>query len=320
MENEIVYNEKFFKNYDPTRTTSLRNAFAHDMRRRFNELRKVIRVSIVENDCFGMTKYISTMQMNPAGPGSFAYRRSALKVEEFMRWLQQQVDRGILTVGQYQQIGNSIDSAWTDLYVADSYKRGILRAHTEMISSGMSIPSIQELGGIDAIMSTPFHMDRVGVLYSRVYNELKGITAAMETIISQILAQGMIDGDGALLLARKLVAAIDGTGLGTLGITDKLGRFIPAEVRAEMLARTEIIRAFHLATIQEYRNWGLLKIKVKGEWKTAGDDRVCSRCASLEGKLFTLDEIEPMIPLHPQCRCIALPYIEELEKYYKHWK
>ena len=30
-------------------------------------------------------------------------------------------------------------------------------------------------------------------------------------------------------------------------------------------------------------------------------------------KIFTLDEIEPLIPLHPQCRCVALPYIEDLE-------
>jgi SPP1 gp7 family putative phage head morphogenesis protein len=103
--------------------------------------------------------------------------------------------------------------------------------------------------------------------------------------------------------------------MGDLGITDTLGRFIPAARRAEILARTEIIRAHHLGTIQEYRNQGLLNIVVKAEWKTAGDDRVCTKCASLEGKVFTLDEIEPMIPAHPNCRCIALPYVEELLKY-----
>ena len=48
---------------------------------------------------------------------------------------------------------------------------------------------------------------------------------------------------------------------------------------------------------------------------TAGDDRVCEKCAALEGRIFTLDEIEFLIPLHPNCRCLALPYIEELQKY-----
>jgi len=111
------------------------------------------------------------------------------------------------------------------------------------------------------------------------------------------------------------VASISGKGVGELGLTDSLGRYISPMRRASMLARTEVIRAHHLATIQEYRNWGLEGIRVQAEWSTAGDDRVCSRCMALEGRIFTLDEIEPMIPLHPGCRCISLPYIAELQKY-----
>jgi SPP1 gp7 family putative phage head morphogenesis protein len=195
------------------------------------------------------------------------------------------------------------------MYVADSYKRGIMRARYEMQRAGMAVPSIEDTGGIDAVFGLPFHMDRVGLLFTRVFNELTGVTEAMANMISQILAQGMIDGDGPRLLARKMIAAIDGTGAGTLGITDKLGRFISAKRRAEMIARTETIRAFHLAAIQEYRNWGVLGIQVRAEWVTAGDNRVCSKCESMEGKTFTLDEIEPLIPFHPLCRCLALPII-----------
>jgi SPP1 gp7 family putative phage head morphogenesis protein len=156
-------------------------------------------------------------------------------------------------------------------------------------------------------------MDRLGLLYTRVYQELKGITASMDTQISRILVQGIADGDGLRLIAKKLLTTVNG---GDLSLVDSLGRFIPAKRRAETLARTEIIRAHHLATIQEYRNWGVLGIKVLGEWKTADDNRVCSECEKMEGKVFTLDEIENMIPLHPNCRCIALPYIEDLKPYY----
>ena len=52
-------------------------------------------------------------------------------------------------------------------------------------------------------------------------------------------------------------------------------------------------------------------VVVQGELQTAGDDRVCSRCAELQGQVFTLDKIEGMIPVHPQCRCIALPVLKE---------
>jgi len=133
----------------------------------------------------------------------------------------------------------------------------------------------------------------------------------MDTQISRVLSQGLIDGDGPRLLARKLVATIDGTGMGELGITDTLGRYIPAKRRAEMIARTEVIRAHHLATIQEYRNWAVEGVRVKAEWKTAGltDARTCDECKELEGHVFSLDEIEKMIPKHPNCRCVALPYL-----------
>lgn len=310
-----TYTEVQRRSYDPTNTTALRNLFASDMNRRFKAIMAGIVTGVYKNDCFGLKRGLHTLQVVPPAKEAFAYARSSEKVAKFMEWLQRQINAELVTVVNISQVGTSVESVWMNKYIYDSYKRGVMRARYEMIKQGMQIPSIDDAGGIEIVMGTPFHLDRVGLLFTRVFSDLKGITEVMDYQISRILAQGMIDGDAPRLLARKLVSAIDGTNMGTLGITDTLGRFIPAKRRAEILARTEIIRAHHLATIQEYRNWGVLNIEVKAEWKTAGDDRVCNKCSSLEGKIYTLDEIEPMIPLHPQCRCIALPYIEELEKY-----
>jgi len=301
---------------DPTRTTTLRNAFAKVMQRKFAELLVIIKKTIVTEDAFGLEPgAIRLFQMTTPGYGAFNFPTSAEKIEAFMKWLQEQVDKGLLEIRFAQQLGFSINSNWMNMYIYDSYKRGIIRARYELIKAGYDIPTIEESGGIDVVMATPFHMDRIGILYTRIFSDLKGITDAMDSLISRVLAQGMIDGDGPALIARKLMALINGRGLGDLGLTDSLGRFIPAMRRANLLARTEIIRAHHLATIQEYRNWGVEGIIVLAEWTTAGDDRVCPKCMALEGKIFTLDEIEPMIPLHPLCRCIALPSIKELEKY-----
>jgi SPP1 gp7 family putative phage head morphogenesis protein len=314
MEDVAIYTVS--KKYDPTQTTVLRNAWAREMNRRFLEITSTIKKAVVDQDCFGLEMKMQTLQATPPQFREFAFLRDPEKVAAFMKWLQEQVDKGLLTVVQFQQVGTAIEAAWTNMYVYDSYKRGVIRARYELKKAGMKIPSIEENGGIDMILGGGnFHMDRIGLLFTRVYTELKNITSAMDLQISKVLSQGLIDGDGPRLLARKLVSTINGEGIDRLGITDTLGRFIPARRRAEMLARTEVIRSFHQATIQEYRNWGLEGVVVKGEWKTVGDDRVCSICESLEGKIFTLDEIEPMIPLHPQCRCIALPWIEELQKY-----
>ena len=305
--------------YDPTHTTVLRNAFVRNMKKRFNELIKVVVEGVDKQDCFALKEkqIITVQQMTTPGNEAFRFMRDPAKIDAFMQWLERQVDKGILEVTTFPQLGQAIEEAWINMYIADSYKRGIQRARYELKRAGYTnIADLGQVGGIDAIFSAPYHMDRVGLIYTRAYSGLKGITAAMENQISQVLAQGMIDGDGPALLARKLIAVIEGRGMGTLGVTDTLGRFIPAATRANMLARTEIIRAHHLATIQEYRNWGVEGVFVMAEWMTAGDARVCDKCNSLQGQIFTLDEIEGMIPAHPNCRCIALPYLEELKKYY----
>jgi hypothetical protein len=273
MEEVLTYRD--IRKIDPTHTTGLRNAFSRDMKRRFSELALMVYKAVAKEDVFGLKPKTHTMQMTTPGTEKFAYMTSAEKVESFMAWLQEQVDKGILDVRQFQQIGFAVNQAWTNMYIYDSYKRGVIRARYEMIKGGMKIPSIEASGGIDVNMLNFFHIDRVGLLFTRTYNDLKGITAAMDMQISRVLAQGMADGDGMLMIARKLVATINGTGVDKLGITDTLGRFIPATRRAEMLARTEILRAYAESTLQEFKNWGLEGVTAMAEFTTAGDDRVC---------------------------------------------
>jgi SPP1 gp7 family putative phage head morphogenesis protein len=296
---------------DPSHTTFLRNIFARDMRKRFTELALMVKRSVYDNDCFGLKPKPSIFQMTPAAKGAFIFPRSAEKVEAFMEWLRKQVDAGIIQVGTANQLGSAVENAWVNLYILDSYKRGVLRARDELRKAGYPVPTIEASGGIAAIMNLPMHIDRVGILYTRVFSDLKGITTAMDTQISRILAQGIMDGDGPAVLARKLVATINGTGMGELGITDKLGRFIPASRRAEMLARTETIRAYAEASLQEFKNWGVEGVNCLAEFQTAEDDRVCPICSSLQGKIYTLDEASGIIPRHTSCRCCWLPILYE---------
>lgn len=289
--------------YDPTRTTSLRNAFAAQFAKRFKALQRVIVKKIVDDDCFGIADQSYRLTVMS---GEFNFVRSAEKVDAFMVWLKQQEALGLLSLGSAQQIGVAVEQSWMNVYLLDSYQRGVERARYELIKAGFGVPSIEASGGILAAMQVPFHIDRVGLVYSRAFSELKGITDSMDKQISQVLSQGMIDGDNPIKIARKLVKTMMGTG-DELGVKDTLGRWIPAKRRAEMLARTEIIRAHHAATVQEYKNWGAEGVTVKAEWRTADYD-VCPECAGLQGTVFTLAEIETKIPKHPNCRCCALPY------------
>ena len=300
--------------FDPTRTLTIRRAFERAMNKRFRDLIAVIRKSVIQQDCFGLGVDVY-VELSPAPYRAFNFPRVSEKVEAFMQWLNQQIEKGLLETSQFPRVGQSIEAAWTNIYIADSYKRGVLRAASELTKGGYPVPTMDLRGGIDVVMGAPFHLDRVGALYTRAFTELRGITTAMETQISQILSQGLIDGDNPNLLARKIVSAIDGSNRGTLDLpikyTTRAGKqvsyIMPAKQRAATLARTETVRAHHQANIQEYKNWAVEGVEVIAEFVTAGDDRVCDECAGYHGNQYTLSVAEFMIPVHPNCRCVVIP-------------
>lgn len=302
--NVLVLNQR----RDPTQTTTLRNSFTRAMRKRFAKIVSLIIKAIVTEDVFGLREQSSRITvMQTPGFRRFAFHTSAEKVALFMDWLRREVENEVLQVTTIQQVGSSVNAAWTNTFIQDSYRRGVARARSQMIREGFEVPSLQATGGITASMNMPFHVDRLGLLYTRVFGDLKGITDAMDSQISRVLTQGIADGLNPRTLARHLRAVIEGGGA-DLGITDTLGRYIPARRRAVMLARTEIIRAHAEAQLQEFRNWRVEGVTVKAEWITAGDNRVCQQCADLQNSVFTIEQASGMIPLHPSCRCAWVPH------------
>lgn len=289
---------------DPTKTMDIQNRLAREFKQRFTRIIRNLNQAIIDRDVLAIRPGVVSYSI--PDPRAFNFATSADKVEAFMAWFRSMVEKELITAGTTSQLGTGIEEAWTNLYVADTYKRGMIRARYELDKAGYDVPALNTSGVAAALGSAPVHMDRLGLLYSRVFTELKGVTAAMDTQISRTLSMGIANGDNPRLLAKKLRAVIDGSNMGELGMTDSLGRYIPAARRAEMIARTEIVRAHHLATIQEYRNWGVAGITVMAEWNTAGFN-VCERCAEMNGRVFTLDEIEYMIPAHPCCRCMVIP-------------
>src|SRR6056297_3144784 len=90
------------RDYDPTRTTTLRNVFARKMRVRFDELAKNINTALVEKDVLGLED-VNTHQVPVVL--SFDFPRSQDKVQAFMRWVREKMDTDILELRQMQRIG-----------------------------------------------------------------------------------------------------------------------------------------------------------------------------------------------------------------------
>jgi len=272
---------------DPTRTTTLRRAFMAAMNKRFRWLKGQIIEAVVRQDVFGLQASLPRVRLQAVPQArAFEFKTAPEKVESFMAWLREAQDEGILEVTTRTGGRPGLDQRWTDTYVRRAYDRGVDRGRTELEKVGI------EMGPVEGVFRSPAHADRLGMIYTRTFSELKGITEAMDQQISRVLADGLAAGNHPSVIARALNNRVD-----KIGIT-----------RARTLARTEVIRAHHSATMAEYRAAGLENVKVKAEWSTAGFN-VCPICADMEGQVFTLDKMETMIPAHPNCRCVALPVL-----------
>lgn len=291
---------------DPTRTLSLRRRFERDLGRRFNRLISEITDAVVRQDALVLAHEerpsVESPQVHVTNVDVpiFDFPRSDQKARGFMQWLNRRVRLGVLEAAVNEGVLEPLRSEpWTNIYIRSAYQKGIERARIEAKRAGRTTFEPQRLGtgqaAVEAAFSQPFHVDRVALLYTRSFEELHGVTDAMAQQMRRVLAEGLAEGINPREMARRLNDRVR-----------KVGR-----TRARTIARTETIRAHHVATIREYEAAGIAEVEVRAEWLTAGDDRVCEQCQDMEGRTYTLEEIEPLIPAHPNCRCVALPVTQD---------
>lgn len=262
-----------------------------DAGRRFDRLAKAILQLIVEDDAFGLAqseveRVGNVLRINRP-KREFAFKTTAEKVAAFMEWLRTLEAEEALTISTGTPIERAARSAWTAVYIESAYQKGIADAGRHLRSAGARV----EGSWISTAFNRPVHADRVGIAFTRTFEELVGITAEMDRQISAALAQGLAEGRGPMEIARRLVDRVDAIG----------------KTRARTLARTEVINSHAEASLNAYEEAGVEGVEVESEFATARDGKVCSQCRSLEGRTFTLAKARGVIPVHPNCRCAWLP-------------
>jgi len=278
---------------DPTRTTLLRMQFEADMVRRFKELSKDIYELVVDDDVFGLMSTndggLSLLQQMPKQ--AWRFRTNTQKVAEYRKWLKKKVDAGILS-----QQGGIAGRPWTAPYIESAYKKGLLRAYTDVRQQQLDATSSLFKGGqaefLRQAFNSPIAQQKIEALYTRAFTDLQGVTAVMDTQMSRILASGLANGLAVRKIARELRDNVT-------DMTDK---------RARVITRTEIIRAHAEGQLDSYEQTNdEIKLEVMAEWLSAGDDRVCELCIDLDGTTMSVHEARGLLPRHPNCRCAWIP-------------
>lgn len=270
---------------DPTRTTALRSRFEQEMNRRFAKLRRLIAGSIIHHD-------ILDLRTNAVPSQKFDFSSDPKKVNEFMKWVRSESNLVILGTKNGTAV-KSANDAWANVYLESAYQKGLSQAASELRSQGVKVSPTW----VDGAFFQPVHADAAGIIFTRAFDELKDVTSEMADQMGAVLAQGIAEGQGPDAIARMLTDRVD-----------KVGR-----TRARLIARTETISAHAKATLNAYKEAGAEGVTVQAEFTTAGDDDVCPECDALEGTIYSIDDADGLIPVHPNCRCAFLPVVDNPE-------
>lgn len=265
--------------YDRTRTTTLRKQYSADMYKRFRKLKGLIRQTVDKFDAFNIRENVEPRR-------NFPFVQESAKEEAFMDWLQQAEDDEILEVRQYTNGRVTSRNPWQNTYVRRGYHKGIKNADQALKQAGVDVPEEQ----ISQVFNKPIHADALGMLYTRNFKELQGITRAMDQQISRKLAEGFSQGYNPRKIARNINDRVD-----KIGIT-----------RSRTLARTEVIRAHTDATLNRYEEYGVDRVRYL--WgRGPCPSGVCPEAAA--GGPYKRENA-PQPPLHPNCTCSLAPVVE----------
>jgi SPP1 gp7 family putative phage head morphogenesis protein len=302
---------------DPTRTTMLRNSFVKQVNKRLRELRRAINIVVVDLDVFRLKPNPFISNELPFNFTSYGIRKpseieqilgigrqptfvadtsailsaqsASAQLTAYQEWFKAQVDAGLLEVAEGFE-----DRPWTSPYVESAYKKGVVRSYNDVHGLAGEVAPFgagSRAAFLQSAFGGPIGTKQIQLLATRAFQQLQGVTAAMEQNMSRILADGLAHGRGPREIARELNKTVSG-----------LGRN-----RSHTIARTEIIHSYAEGQLDSYEQMNMEEVGVMAEWSTAGDDRVCELCSSLEGVVLEIKEARGIIPRHPNCRCAFIP-------------
>jgi SPP1 gp7 family putative phage head morphogenesis protein len=202
----------------------------------------------------------------------------------------------LITDSMEDEITESLDEAWDA--EEGSYQIGIVKSMTE---AGFM--------GAERAVQLVMDFDKGKATNPKTPEETS--TAIKPRIVKTDIRDDLLEASGeriqgikATTLKRIRETLADGfeENLGWKGLMKQLQPIIVDDVRAEMIARTELSWAYNQSAKRIYRDAGFSKV----EWSTVIDQRTCPHCKERNGNEYGIDS-HPDIPAHPRCRCTLLP-------------
>ncbi len=180
-------------------------------------------------------------------------------------------------LSRYEALATKKNVTW----ITETIQRSALRAEQLLKASGVKVQPVLGPRGI-----TPELRD---ALTLNVAKQIESLSSAAKAKVTAALISGVNAGEGPKIIAKRIE---DETAM--------------ERNRAVLIARTETNRANNQTAEDQYRKYGVQKVK----WLATPDERECDVCGAHDGEVYEISD-HPEIPAHPNCRCVLLPVVEE---------
>lgn len=236
------------------------------------------------NNALRRTEDVTITQLNRILDRSFnrLVRRTRIQI----RSGKPAADRNVALLQEFRQLIPAFNPQRTDAY--DRVLRSLLRSAQ---GNGLAVADemLTELGPtrrrID--VSIPIEATVSAAAQAKGYLRRHGETFA--TTATELVAQGIAEG--------RPTDAI------TNDLRQRLG---VVKSRADVIARTESLRAYNTASNQYYAANGIDLVL----WYATSDDRTCPICNARAGRIYK--RASTNAPAHPRCRCYLAPWDSDL--------
>uniref|UniRef100_A0A6M3IWR1 Hint domain-containing protein n=1 Tax=viral metagenome TaxID=1070528 RepID=A0A6M3IWR1_9ZZZZ len=248
-----------------------------EMNKRFRKLRGEVVRALIKDDVLALNPKKSSIFNASPGVQAFRFSTNPEKYKSFTNWFSNQVDAGVLEV-------DGTGKPWLEKYTTSAYNKGAVRAYTDVHKDTLSETPEWYRGSKESFLRSAFGgpeaAAKIQMLYTRAFDELKGVSATMSQQMGRILADGLSHGEGPYAIARKMNQSI--------GAINKK--------RALAIARTEIVRAHAEGQLDGFEALGVQEVGMMAEWSTAADDHVCfpkGTMITMPGKEAPIENIYP---------------------------
>lgn len=194
-------------------------------------------------------------------------------------------DRNVALLQEFRQLIPAFRPDRTDAY--DRVLRSLLRS-SERRGTTVARELLTDIAPRRPRIDVSIPLDATIAAAAQARGYLRRHSEAFATTATELVAQGIAEGRPTDVITKDLRLRLN-----------------VVKSRADVIARTESLRAYNSASNQYYAANGIDLVM----WYATSDDRTCPICNARAGRIYK--RASTNAPVHPRCRCYLAPWDPE---------